>query len=114
MGEDNQKPNVFARLHKVSKWFDQFTSFSGVSQYRISDNKISKCLWLFLFVCGLWGTTFMVRTALLKYLGHAFITVVRRENQFSVDFPSVTICNPNRIHCQHLYDMIDECTKVSF
>ena len=114
MAELDNNQNLLARLLKVAKWFEDFSSLSGISQYRLSDNKLSKCLWLFLHFGGLFGTIAMVRIAMLRYLGHEFVTVVRRENQFSVDFPSVTICNPNRIHCQHLYDMIDECTKVSF
>ena len=112
MGESGQQSNIIARLYKVSKWFQDFSSMSGISQYRTSDNKVSKYIWFVLYLAGLCGTIIMVKIALGRYLGHAFLTVVTRENQFSVDFPSVTICNPNRIHCQHLYDMIDNCTKV--
>ena len=109
---EGRKPNIMARLQKVAKWFEDFSSLSGISQYRISDNRISKYLWLLLYFAGLSGTIGMVIIAFDRYLSHEFLTVVQRQNQFSVDFPSVTICNPNRIHCQHLYDMIENCIKV--
>ena len=47
-----------------------------------------------------------------RYLTNPYVTKVERKNAFSSPFPSVTICNPNRVHCKHLYDGIKACHKV--
>ena len=112
------KPNRYAKtqLLDVSAWFWNFTSFAGFTQSRDSDNLISKYVWLILAILG-YGITFFTcyktintffafetNTRITFKTGTAFKT--------KIGFPSVTVCNSNRIHCGHLYDAITNCTKV--
>ena len=112
MTEARKKLSTIRKYFKIQDWFVGFTSLSGISQYRISDNKHSKRFWLCMYVFGLCWTAIIVHDAVERYLGKPFVTKVSRLSKFSSKFPSVTICNPNRIHCQHLYDMIDKCAQV--
>ena len=112
------KPNKYAKtqLLDVSAWFWNFTSFAGFTQSRDSDNLISKYVWLILALLG-YGITFFTcyktintffyfetNTRITFETGTAFKT--------KIGFPSVTICNSNRIHCGHLYNAIINCTRV--
>ena len=88
----------------------------GFTQSRESDNSISKCAWLILAIFG-YGITFFqcyktintffafeTNTQITFNTGAAFHT--------DIPFPSVTVCNSNRIHCERLYNAITNCTKV--
>ena len=112
------KTNKYARkqLLDVFGWFWNFTSFGGFTQSRESDNSISKCAWLILAIFG-YGITFFqcyktintfflfeTNTQITFDTGTAFLT--------NIGFPSVTICNSNRIHCDRLYNAIINCTEV--
>ena len=109
-----QKANAttWQKFLEVGKWFIDFSSLSGISQYRISDNKISKTFWILSYWLGLAFTIMLVNQSFQRYLTHPYVTKVERKNAFSSPFPSVTICNPNRVHCKHLYSRIKECQKV--
>ena len=104
---------LFQKLKQTCIWFNEFCSWSGISQYRVSDNKISKAFWLVLYIAGLCLTLLLVRSSFKRLLAHPFTTKVGRTNKFVANFPSVTICNPNRIHCEHLLDLIEACSKVN-
>ena len=109
-----QKANAttWQKFLEVGKWFIDFSSLSGISQYRISDNKISKTFWILSYWLGLAFTIMLVNQSFQRYLTNPYVTKVERKNAFSSPFPSVTICNPNRVHCKHLYDTIKACQKV--
>ena len=104
--------NAWQKFCEVGKWFRNFSSLSGISQYRISDNKISKTFWILSYWLGLAFTLMLVNQSFQRYLTNPYVTKVERKNSFSSPFPSVTICNPNRVHCKHLYDTIKACQKV--
>ena len=104
--------NTWQTLAKVGKWFRGFSSLAGISQYRISDNRISKTCWISLYWLGVACTSFLVYQSFERFVSHPYVTQVERKNAYSSRFPSVTICNPNRVHCKHLYSRIKECQKV--
>ena len=104
---------LFQKLKQTCIWFNEFCSWSGISQYRVSDNKISKAFWLVLYIAGLSLTSLLVWSSFKRLLDYPFTTKVGRTNKFAANFPSVTICNPNRIHCEHLLDLIEACSKVN-
>ena len=104
--------NTWEKFREVGKWFKDFSSLAGISQYRISDNKISKICWILLYWFGLIFTLLLVEQSFRRYLSHPYVTKVERKNNFSSPFPSVTICNPNRVHCKHLYNLLKECHQV--
>ena len=103
---------LLQKLKQIFGWFNEFCSWSGISQYRISDNKISKAFWLVLYWLGLCLTLLLVKSSINRLLSHPFTTKVGRTNNFAAQFPSVTICNPNRIHCKNLLGLIQTCSRV--
>ena len=104
--------NTWQKLAKVGKWFRGFSSLAGISQYRISDNRISKTCWISLYWLGVACTSFLVYQSFERFVSHPYVTKMERKNAYSSRFPSVTICNPNRVHCKHLYSRIKECQTV--
>ena len=112
MAEKRNRVCLGKRIINVWKWFYEFNSFAGITQIRTTDTKISKFVWLILFVLALGLTSFLVFQSLETYLKHETVTTINVRSEPKIDFPSVTICNQNRIHCRHLYNLIQNCTKV--
>ena len=112
------KTNKYARkqLLDVFGWFWNFTSFGGFTQSRESDNSISKCAWLILAIFGYGITFFQCYKTINTFFLYETNTRITFETgtafKTKMGFPSVTVCNTNRIHCGHLYDAIINCTKV--
>ena len=100
----------------VAGWFWNFTSFGGFTQSRESDNLISKWVWLTLAILGYGITLFQCYKTVSTFFDGEFNTKTTfvSGNAFKthIKFPSLTVCNSNRVHCGHLYDAIEKCTKV--
>ena len=98
---------------KVLKWFVNFTSLGGFTQTRDSDNKISTVIWGALFLAGLVLTIWSIVVLIITYYEYNIVTNIGLgHNSSGLIFPSVAVCNQNRIHCGHLYDKIITCSKV--
>ena len=101
--------NVFA-------WFWNFTSLAGFTQCRDTDTVISKGFWFILAITGWVLTVFSTYSTIQSFLTYETVTKIVEETGtvFKTDlvFPSVTICNSNRVHCGHLYDLIYKCEQV--
>ena len=110
--------NKYAKnqLRDVFGWFWKFTSFAGFTQSRDSDNLISKYVWLILALLGYGITLFTCYKTINTFFLYETNTRITFETgtafKTKMGFPSVTVCNTNRIHCEHLYDAIINCTKV--
>ena len=102
----------------VFEWFLNFTSFAGITQSRDSDNSISKWTWFGLGLVGYCLTTYSAVQAIRSFFEYPSYTNVFFETgtafKTARNFPSVTICNRNRMHCGHLYDLIQNCTAVTY
>ena len=98
----------------VLNWGYEFTSIAGITQVRASDCKISKAAWFLLATFGIAFTAHTVRKCVQTYLAHENETTIDIRSKFKIDFPSVTICNHNRVHCRNLYNLIRNCTKVTY
>ena len=107
-----ERKSLTIKILKVLTYGYGFTSVAGISQSRVSDCRIHKYLWILAFIVGSSFTTYQVYNALLTYKKHNTETSITLKNKVQLDFPSVTICNQNRVHCRHLYDRILECKKV--
>ena len=103
---------VIQNIHNAFLWFTNFTSIPGFSQARTSDNKFSGGAWAILFTIGAVLTIRGLQASISSYLEYRSVTTITNEFVSMVKFPSVTICNLNRVHCGHLYDMISRCEKV--
>ena len=104
-------------IKAVFEWFLNFTSFAGITQSRDSDNLISKWTWVGLGLVGYCLTSYSAVQTIASFFEYPSYTNVFIETGTAFktprQFPSVTICNRNRIHCGHLYDLIQNCTKVT-
>ena len=109
---DNILTMVIQNIHNAFLWFSHFTSIPGFAQARASDNKYSRCAWTILFIFGAVLTIILVHSSISSYLEFRSVTTITNEFVSMLKFPSVTICNLNRVHCGHLYDMISRCEKV--
>ena len=100
----------------VFSWFWNFTSLAGFTQCRDTDTLISKGFWFILALTGWSLTSYTTYSTILSFLAYDIVTKTTFETgqvfQSNVTFPSVTICNSNRVHCGHLYDLIYKCEKV--
>ena len=100
------------RIINVLRYGYGFTSLAGISQSRASDCKLHKWVWILFFVVGFSLTTYQVINALLTFTKHNTETSITLINKVRLDFPSVTVCNQNRVHCRHLYNLILDSNKV--
>ena len=114
--KENHKSQKKAVLD-TCKWFLNFTTSEGITQVRESDNGFSKWAWSLLSAIMFALTIYAVVSSVHGYFQYANTTKIRfigrAGQQTNVKFPSVTICNSNRVHCGHLYEMIRNCTEVS-
>ena len=104
-------------MRQAFAWFWNFTSFAGLTQCREADNKVSKTAWFILALLG-YGLTWYTASNTIKTFFQAktdtkILFTTGTGFKTKINFPSVTVCNSNRIHCGHLYDLILNCTKVN-
>ena len=106
---------VGTRSRKVVQWFEKFTSIGGFTQERDSDNKLSRLVWSILFLAGLALTLLGIVNMVIYFCQFNITTnIALGHNTSGMVFPSVAVCNQNRIHCGHLYDKILICSKVGY
>ena len=54
-------------------------------------------------------TSYGIQTAVSDYLAHNTETEVVNRFELEQEFPSVTMCNSNRINCEKLYGLVLGC-----
>ena len=101
------------RVTNALKWGYKFTSISGVTQVRDTNCLKSRLAWLLLTILGVGLTYWIVVKSVKCYFNYESVTTIDVQNQQAIDFPSVTVCSQNRVHCRHLYELIKKCTEVS-
>ena len=102
-----------SRIIKVLDWWYHFTSLSGVTQTRDTDCKLSKASWFVFAILGFGLTCYLVTKCVEGYYAYLTETTIEISSPLEVEFPAVTICNENRVHCGNLYNLIVNCTKVN-
>ena len=101
------------RVTDALKWGYKFTSIAGVTQVRDTNCLKSRFAWLLLTILGGGLTYWIVVKSVKTYFNFESVTTIDVQNQQAIDFPSVTVCSQNRVHCRHLYELIKKCTEVS-
>ena len=96
---------------KVISWFYKSTSIGGITHARESDSKIAKRVWTALFLFGCVMTIWGLKISIENYMEYRSVTSVSKEYKSLITFPSVSICNLNRVHCGNLNEMIEKCNK---
>lgn len=121
----------------VLSWYLGFTSTGGLSQFRDSDNAVSRACWLVLFAAGACLTAYNAVQNIREYLafevgmGQAknirasfskrsfivqVVTTITVKTNATLEFPAVTICPLNRVHCGNLHNRIrwtSQNTRIS-
>ena len=113
MQKKEQEIGLRTRVTNALKWGYNFTSISGVTQVRDTNCQKSKFLWMLLAFFGFGFTSWTVNKTVQNYFDFESVTTINVKNEKVIDFPSVTVCSQNRVHCKHLYDLIKTCTEVS-
>ena len=83
----------------------------AISHAREENKPVFKWLWMVIFFLGFVLTNHQLLELMSKILQYEVNTSVNVEKRSFLDFPSVTVCNNNLIHCQYLFDMILDCEK---
>ena len=78
----------------------------------MDDSKGFKYMWWSVFLLGLGMTVYSVLTLVSDFLKFDVTTVVTMKQEECFDFPSLTFCNKNLVHCRRLLKRILECEKV--
>ena len=112
-GNNKGNSSLTNKILNALQWSYEFTSISGITQVRDTKGKVSKFVWFLLALIGCGLTFLAVFKCVQSYLNHDTVTNVEIRSASSIEFPSVTICNQNRVHCRHLYNLIRNCTAVS-
>ena len=99
-------------MNEVFAWFNNFTSLGGYTQYLASKNWTSKIFWAILTVLGLFITIISMERNFTDLLGFGVTTSVTVSGNSSLNFPTVTLCNSNRVNCLQLFSKIENCKKV--
>ena len=106
----NESPKGF---QNIWSWYSTFTSVGGLVQFFASKNAISKAYWLIILVAATVATSINVFNVFEDFLSYPVVTDVKVIQNSSIEFPSVTICNTNRVHCGNLLKYVSTCQNVS-
>ena len=98
---------------EVCTWYSTFTSVQGLVQFFASKNAISKAYWLLILAVATVATFVNVLIVFEDFFNYPVVTNVQVTQNSSIDFPSVTICNANRVHCGNLLQYVSTCQNVS-
>ena len=104
----------YLSMEHAWSWFQYFTSLGGLSQYFASKNVYSKILWIVLTLIGLIFTILGINQSLNDYLANDVTVSVDLSSNDTLFFPTVSICNVNRVHCGNLRSKIIECKQVMY
>ena len=106
------KSSKMTGIKGVLTWAVKFTQTGGLVQARDDDIWVFKVVWFLLFAAGISYSTFSIVQLLREYQKYDVYTSSVIEHNNALDFPAVTICNSNRIHCGNFYDLILKCSTV--
>ena len=93
---------------KTFQWFLDFTTISGIGQTVASKEKSWKFFWCVLTCFCFTVTFYQVVNVVNGYLEFDVATKLLIEDEDTMELPSVTICNNNRVHCGNIYKKILE------
>ena len=90
-----------------------FTTLGGLTQCIASKNIASKIFWFILTTIGLFMTIYALINSFKAFAEFEVTTTTRIISNKTLVFPTVTICNANRVHCVNLLEKIQQCEAVS-
>jgi hypothetical protein len=102
------KKKALGGLTQATRWYRNFTTLGGFTQARDSDNETSRKYWIVILLAGLFMTTNSVKSTITRYLSYPTTWDSSVVLSQALDFPAVTVCNANKVHCGHLREYIIE------
>ena len=99
-------------MNEVYKWFINFTSLGGYTQFLSSKERGSKNFWAILTLIGLIFTLTSLERNLKDFFDYEVTVSISVTDNTTLKFPTVTICNLNRVHCGRLLKRINESYNV--
>ena len=112
MENTSKNRSLKSKITNILDWWYHFTSLTGITQIRDTDNKLSKASWFIFAIAGFGLSCYLVTNCIEGYFAYLTETTIDMSSPLEVEFPAVTICNENRVHCGNLYNLIVNCTKV--
>ena len=101
-------------MNEVYDWFINFTSLGGYTQFLASKDKSSKNFWAFLTLIGLIFTGISFERSFVDFLEYDVTVSISVTDNTTLKFPTVTICNSNRVHCGRLLERINAIEDVRY
>lgn len=98
-------------MKRVWEWYKGFTTLGGLTQIIASRNGLPKTFWTILTISGLVLTFISLFQTLFDIFSYPVTTSVTLKTLPYLAFPTVTLCNSNRIHCGQLLTKIQNCQK---
>ena len=111
--KNNTKPRPLKSVCEIITQYAGFTTIGAVSHAKNATCHYTKAYWIIILLVGYTMTYYATILTFLDYFEYNTMTsvsVVSEEEKF--EFPAVTICNSNRIHCRNLLHAIQVCEKV--
>ena len=99
-------------MNEVYKWFINFTSLQGCTQFLASKERCSKQFWAILTLIGLIFTLVSLERSFEDFFDYDVTVSISVTDNTTLKFPTVTICNLNRVHCGRLLKRINESKDV--
>lgn len=81
----------------VTKYLLKKSSIYAVSQVGHAESPYRKILWVIVLAAGLFGCGYEIYRFLILYFQYPVVVNLQVENERSLEFPAVTICNLNRM-----------------
>ena len=101
------------RLKEVWTWYSSFTSLQGLTQYLASKSIQWKQYWFVISIAFSIPTIAGVYFVFEDFFLYPVVTNIQSIQNSTIEFPSVTICNTNRVHCENLLEYVSTCQNVS-
>ena len=94
-----------------SGWWTK-TSISGVSNAGNAKHLSRRICWMVIFIVLLVLTIYAVIGVFATYIAYPVETAISLKRFSNIDFPSVTVCNQNRVDCTRVMELIDLCDQT--
>ena len=101
-----------SRLRELTEKFMESTGIGGISKCKKTSSKCARAFWLTLLIIGAFWTMYNIGKIIQRSMKMETITSVEVIYRETHEFPAVTICNENPIHCQRLFNLIHQCKAV--
>ena len=112
MDNEFENRSLKSKITRILDSWYHFTSLTGITQIRDTDSKLSRASWFIFAIAGFGLSCYLVTKCIEGFYAYQTETTIDISSPLEVEFPAVTICNENRVHCGNLYNLIVNCTKV--